>query len=92
LAAEHSIPVVAGCMVGESGVLSAAQRRLLERSPQVRHVEGNFGRLLLSDDLTRPSLRFGWRGKLRAMKRPGLGVEVDLARLTRYGERLARCT
>ncbi len=92
LAGEHSIPVVVGCMVGESGILSAAQRRLLQRNPGVAFVEGNFGRFLLHDDLTRRSPRFGWRGKLRPLTTPGLGVKMDLTKLREYGELIASCT
>ncbi|MFP4053573.1 MAG: mandelate racemase/muconate lactonizing enzyme family protein [Phycisphaerae bacterium] len=92
LAAEHDVPFVVGAMVGESGILSAAQRRLLQRTPTVRFVEGNYGRFLLGDDLTRPSPRFGFGGRLRPLKSPGLGVQVDTDRLARYGEHVATLT
>jgi muconate cycloisomerase len=85
LAAEHGVPFVVGCMVGESGILSAAQRRLLELTPPPRFVEGNYGRFLLRDDLTRPSLRLGYGGRLKTLRGPGLGVKVDLAKLARLG-------
>ena len=85
---ERGVAFTVGCMVGESGILSAAQRRLLEWGPQPRFVEGNYGRLLLRDDLTRPSLRFGWGGRLRPLSGPGLGVDVDPHRLGRYGRLL----
>jgi muconate cycloisomerase len=85
LAAERGVPFVIGCMVGESGILSAAQRRLLELAPPPRFVEGNYGRFLLRDDLTRPSLRFGFGGRLKTLRGPGLGVEVDLAKLDTSG-------
>lgn len=91
LAAEAEAPFVVGCLVGESGILSSAQRRLLERCPMPRFVEGNYGRFLLADDLTRPSPRFGYGGRLRRLSREGLGVTVDRRKLERYGKRLARC-
>ena len=53
LAADNDVTFVVGCMVGESSILSAAQRRLLQLAPQPRFVEGNYGRFLLADDLTR---------------------------------------
>jgi glucarate dehydratase len=77
-------------MVGESGLLSAAQCRLLQSAPEaVRFVEGNYGRWLLADDLTRPSPRFGYGGRLRAPSGPGLGVTVDAGKLARYGRLVA---
>ena len=86
---EAGAAFIVGCMVGESSVLSAAQRRLLQVCPRPRFVEGNYGRFLLAGDLTRRSLRFGYGGRLRAIRRPGLGAEVDEARLARHG-RLVR--
>ena len=51
----------------------------------VRFVEGNYGRWLLSDDLTKPSPRFGYGGRMRALPGPGLGVRMDESKLRRYG-------
>ena len=84
-AADNGIPFTVGCMVGESGILSAAQRRLLQVCPPPKFVEGNYGRFLLSGDLTIKSLRFGYGGKLRALRGPGLGIQVDRRKLQQYG-------
>jgi len=84
-AAAAGIPFTIGCMVGESSILSAAQRRLLGEVPQPRFVEGNYGRWLLSGDLARRSLRFGFGGRLRALRK---AVAVDERRLQRYGRHL----
>lgn len=79
-----NVPVVVGCMVGESSILSAAQRQLLWRSGPPRFVEGNYGRFLLADDLTRKSLRLGYGGRLKCPSGTGLGVDVDPRKLERY--------
>ena len=84
MAAENGVSFVAGCMVGESSILSAAQRRFLQLAPAVRFVEGNYGRMLLEADLTTESLRFGCGGKLKALTRPALGVLVDPVKVFRY--------
>jgi L-Ala-D/L-Glu epimerase len=89
LARRRGVPFVVGCLVGESGILSAAQRRLLERSPAPRFVEGNYGRFLLRDDLAAPSPRFGHGGRLKTLRGEGLGVRVVEEQLRRYG-RLTR--
>jgi len=85
-AAAAGAPFVLGCMVGESGILSAAQRRWLQWGPAPRFVEGNYGRFLLADEFTTPSMRFGYGGRLAVRKGPGLGVRVDEGKLRRYGE------
>ena len=86
LAIENGIPFVAGCMVGESSILSAAQRRFLSAGGGgARFVEGNYGRFLLVDDLTGKSLRFGYGGLLRTLRGRGLGVRIDSDKLARYG-------
>lgn len=89
LAAEHGVPFALGCMVGETSILSAAQRRLLAACPPPRFVEGNYGRFLLRGDLARPSLRLGYAGRLKRLRGPGLGATVDESRLARYGQLLA---
>jgi L-Ala-D/L-Glu epimerase len=83
-ARQGGVKFVAGCMVGESGVLSAAQRRWLQMIPPPEFVEGNYGRFLLKDDLTSPSLRFGYGGRLKALAGPGLGVRIIAAKLGAY--------
>lgn len=87
LAEASGITAVLGCMVGESAILSAAQRRLLQMAPPPRFVEGNYGRLLLADDLLegRRSLRFGWGGRLKPLKDTTLGIEVDPEKIEQYG-------
>ena len=86
LAAGEGVPFVVGCMVGESGILSAAQRRLLQVVPAPRFVEGNYGRFLLADDLTRPSPRWGLAGRLSVLRGAGLGVRVVREKLHRHGQ------
>jgi muconate cycloisomerase len=92
--AEARLPVVLGCMVGETSILSAAQRRVLQlasgagTAAAVRFVEGNYGRLLVGVDPVRPNLRFGWGGRLRPLGGGGLGVRLDEARLAEVSQRL----
>ncbi|MBN1942059.1 MAG: hypothetical protein JW849_02080 [Phycisphaerae bacterium] len=90
LAAGNNVTFVLGCMVGESSILSAAQRRLLQLGPAPRFVEGNYGRFLLCDDLLRgrKSLTFGYAGCLRTLKDDGLGVEISEEKIAQYARPL----
>jgi muconate cycloisomerase len=72
MADEAGTTLVLGCMVGESSLLSACQRALLQWGACPRFVEGNYGRFLLKGDLTRRSLTFGLGGRLRALRPAGL--------------------
>lgn len=76
------LDVQLGCLVGETSILTAAGVAFLEACPRVRFVEGGFGTFLLKTDVTRRSLRIGLGGRVRRLKGPGLGVEVDAERLT----------
>ncbi|MBN1554969.1 MAG: hypothetical protein JXA11_09500 [Phycisphaerae bacterium] len=86
LAAQNHVNIILGCMVGESSILSAAQRRLLQLAPVPRFVEGNYGKFLLTDDLLkgRKSLTFGYAGNLRTLKTDGLGVDVSDEKIAKY--------
>ena len=81
LARKHDVMIQLGCMVGETSILSAAGRRFLEMTPGVCFAEGWHGRFLLTGDVVRKSLRFGYGGRGHALGRYGLGSEVDRARL-----------
>ncbi len=77
-----------GCMVGETGVLSAAGRIFLELvGRQVRFSEGSYGPVLLRADVTRERLSFGYGGFVRAMTGPGLGVRVSMRKVRRVARR-----
>jgi len=90
LAAENGVRFSLGCMVGESSILSAAQRRFLQLGSHPRFIEGNYGRLLLKGDLTARSLRFGLGGRLKTLKGDGWGIRIDMDRVTRYGRLIRR--
>jgi muconate cycloisomerase len=88
MAQSAAVPFTLGCMVGESSILSAAQRRLLQLGPVPKFVEGNYGRFLLEEDLLagRKSLRFGYGGSLKPLSHDGLGVEPSEEKVRRFAQ------
>lgn len=72
-----------GCQVGETAILSAAGRHLAAYLP-VEFVEGSYGKLLLSQDISRTPIQFGNRGHAPLLKRPGLGVDIQDTLLETY--------
>jgi muconate cycloisomerase len=84
LATEYGVGVQVGAQVGETAILSAAGRHLAAALPALAFVEGSFGTLLLAEDVSRESVRFGHRGEAPLLAGPGLGVTVVEERLRRY--------
>jgi muconate cycloisomerase len=72
-----------GSQVGETAILSAAGRHLAAALPAVAFVEGSFGTLLLTEDVSVESVQFGHRGEAPVLTGPGLGIRVLQERLRR---------
>ena len=83
LAAKAGVGVQVGSQVGETAILSAAGRHLAAALPTVAFVEGSFGTLLLAEDVSVESVRFGHRGEASLLTGPGLGIRVVEERLRR---------
>lgn len=83
-AAEAGVGVQVGSQVGETAILSAAGRHLAAAVPALAFAEGSFGTLLLAEDVSLESVRFGHRGEARLFTGPGLGVTVVEERLRRH--------
>jgi muconate cycloisomerase len=80
-----------GCMVGETGILTAAGRIFLELvGRRVRFAEGSYGKFLLRSDVTRERLSFGYGGFVGGMNGPGLGVHVPMHKVRRVARRILR--
>ncbi len=83
-ARDAGIKVQVGCQVGETAILSAAGRHLAAALPEVDFVEGSYGSLLLTEDVSADGVRFGHRGEAPLLTGPGLGVRVIEERLSTY--------
>jgi muconate cycloisomerase len=83
-AAAAGVGVQIGAQVGETAILSAAGRHLAAALPAVAFAEGSFGTLLLAEDVSVESVRFGHHGEAAPLTGPGLGVTVIEERLRRH--------
>ncbi len=81
LAQRSGLGVQLGCHPGETSLLSAAGRQVASRIDGLRYVEGSYDGHILAKNLTQHDLTFGYGGRARPLKGPGLGVEVDPAAL-----------
>jgi muconate cycloisomerase len=83
-ALKAGLGVQVGSQVGETAILSAAGRHLAAALPEIKFVEGSFGTLLLAEDVSVESVRFGHRGEAPVLTGPGLGIRVVEERLRRH--------
>ena len=90
LALESGIRVQVGAQVGETSILSAAGRHLAAHLREVEYVEGSFGTHLLSGDITRDPVMFGYEGRGGLVSGPGLGVDVDDEALEGFADGVVR--
>jgi L-Ala-D/L-Glu epimerase len=75
-----------GCMVGETGVLSALGRVAASLLPRPLYLEGGYDDVLLKENITTRNFGFGPGGSADVVRGNGNGYTVDeekLARLTR---------
>ena len=84
IARSHGIRVQVGALVGETAILSAAGRHLAASLPDVAYAEGSFGTKLLSEDIAREDLAFGFGREAPVLNGKGLGVTVQEHTLDRF--------
>ena len=90
LGLEAGVKVQVGAQVGETSLLSAAGRHLAAHLQEVEYVEGSFGTHLLSEDITRDPVMFGYEGRGSLVMGAGLGVEVDDETLERLADDIVK--
>ena len=78
------IKIQVGSQVGETAILSAVGRHLAASLPEVSFVEGSFGTLLLSQDVSYENISFGYGGEAPILRGPGWGIRVLEERLEKY--------
>ncbi|NCO61636.1 MAG: hypothetical protein COZ70_02440 [Deltaproteobacteria bacterium CG_4_8_14_3_um_filter_51_11] len=78
-----------GCHLGESGILSAAGRALALSCADASYFDGSYDSYLLSENLTTRDVTFDLGGAAGEIPGPGLGVEVDRAKLRKMSLRKA---
>lgn len=86
-AASRGLPCMLGCMVGETGILSALGRAAACLLPAPLYLEGSYDGILLTENVTRENLGFGPGGAAPVIRDRAVGFDVDpekLARLTAW--------
>ena len=71
-----------GCMVGETGILSALGRAAACLLPSPLYLEGSYDEILLTENITKDNIRFGPGGRAPVLRGRGVGFEVDPEKLS----------
>lgn len=85
IARDYEISYQIGCLVGESGILSAAARHLASVVRNIRYLEGSYSRFLLKEDIVEEDLT-PRRSIGYILNGSGLGVTVKEAVLRKYSK------
>jgi L-alanine-DL-glutamate epimerase-like enolase superfamily enzyme len=72
-----------GCLVGETGILSALGRVAASILPKAVYVDGSYDSYLLSENITSENFSFGFGGIAEIIRGQGLGFMVDETSLGR---------
>lgn len=87
LAAEHGLGYQLGCLVGETGILSAAGRHFACSISDIRYLEGSYDRFIVRDAMTVADMTFGYGGRARSLSGIGLGVDVSTKKIRSISRR-----
>ena len=85
-ALQNGIKIQIGSQVGETAILSAVGRHIAAWLPEVSFVEGSFGTILLSQDVSYENISFGYGGEAPTLGGPGWGIRVLEERLEKYAK------
>lgn len=82
-AQQHGLGLQLGCQVGETGILSAANRHFATSVKGLQALEGCYDRWLVKEPLTNENITFGRGGYANALTKPGLGITLNAEALRR---------
>jgi L-Ala-D/L-Glu epimerase len=80
-----------GCMVGETGILSALGRAAACLLPAPLYLEGSYDEVLLTGNITKENVGFGPGGRAPILRGKGVGFAVDEQRLASLTAWSASC-
>ncbi|MBU3906804.1 MAG: hypothetical protein KKA64_00980 [Nanoarchaeota archaeon] len=87
LAKDNGIDCQVGCMVGETGILSAAGRHLIYCVEPI-FAEGSYGNILLENDIIKEELTLTIGGKIGKLTESGLGITIKERQFNKYSNKV----
>ena len=80
-----------GCLVGETGILSALGRVAASVMESPRYVEGSYDKYLLTENITLDDISFSAGGKAEVIRKRGIGYEVSDKKIERLSNESITC-
>ena len=80
-----------GSQVGETAILSAVGRHVAAYLDGLEFVEGSYGTMLLTEDISDEKVNFGHGGKAPVLRGEGFGVHIREEILTKYADKVIEC-
>ena len=80
-----------GCLVGETGILSAAGRAAASLMQSPRYVEGSYDLYLLSDNIVAEDISFGSNGHAPMLRNNQTGVSINEEKLAALSSEKLNC-
>lgn len=80
-----------GCLVGETGILSAVGRVAASLMQSPRYVEGSYDRYLLSDNVVAEDISFGSNGHAPVLRNNQTGVRIKENKLAELSSEKLNC-
>jgi muconate cycloisomerase len=95
-ARDNAVPYQLGSMVGETGILSTAQRHFIQAVPDITAIEPSFSTLLLKRDIIKKNVSFPVSSRIKPLRAStkgyGLGIKIHEKNFREHARCLLRCT
>ena len=84
IASKYELHYQLGSVPGETGILAGAGRQFLQLVPETGFTEICYSDRLLKNDIVSPPIRFGYGGRIKKLRQPGLGVTIQQNKLRKF--------
>ena len=84
-ASSKGIECQLGCNVGETAILSAVGRHFAQ-THALKYLEGSYAPFFMEDDISAKPISFSKAGQTQKLTAPGLGIQIDQEKLTRFSQ------
>lgn len=89
-ASKKNIPIMLGCQVAETGILTAAGSHFSKGIKKLKYFEGAYSKLLLKEDIIQEDIQFNKPMFFSEINKPGIGVSVNDNIINKYSKKTVK--